>query len=288
MRPTLEVAGTNLEYDLVVLATGANRKHVPISGLKYIPPKTQKMTQNELYAGTAHVKARLGNKAHVFLIPHSELIFGTLVPKGPFISVSILSNYKHPVLLNDFLNHETIRDILPQHYELACGCKPQIVTGSGHNYYTNGFVAVGDAVATRLYKDGIGSSLLTSRQAAYTALQYGISRQQFKRYYQPFCNSINSDNMWGKALFFVNHYVNETPLFLSTQRRLIKRERHNVATGQPATKAAWGMFTGSYSYKEISSLVWLGWFSSLGLASLLKSVFVTFRETLTRLLKKRK
>ncbi len=48
------------EFDLVVLASGINAKPIMISGVRYIPPRTQTMSQAELYAGTDKVKSSLG------------------------------------------------------------------------------------------------------------------------------------------------------------------------------------------------------------------------------------
>ncbi len=275
----VEVAGEKLAYDLVVLASGVNIKPIRILGLDYIPPKTATMAQDELYAGTAQVESRLDNVAHAFLIPYSGLIFGTLVPKGPFINVSVLSSGKHPVSVTDFLSHDLVRGVLPDHYERACGCQPQAVIGSAHNYYADGFVATGDAAVSRLYKDGIGSALLTARQAARTVVYHGLSRQDFERHYQPFCSSIAQDNRWGRLLFSMNDRVKDSPAFLLAQHRLIGDEQDNMRGPQPFTKAAWGMFTGSYSYKSIARM-------ALAPASLVKFLAAFFRESLRKLLHK--
>ncbi|MBT3362756.1 MAG: hypothetical protein HN929_03155 [Chloroflexi bacterium] len=285
-RPKVNVAGADMEYDLVVQATGINAKHITVNGIEYVRPKTLKMSQGELYVGTQQVESWLDKRVHVFLIPKSRVVFGTLVPKGPFINVSVLSNNKQTVSITDFLNYETVRNIIPEHYERTCACKPKISVGLAHNYYADGYIAVGDSVVSRLYKDGIGSALLTSRQAAYTAVRHGLSAKDFKHHYQPFCDSINSDNMFGRALFSINDYVKNSRVFLSTQKRLVKREQNNKATKKHATKAAMGMFAGSYSYKEINKLILLGWLSPRGITSLIKSVFATLRHSLYSLIRK--
>ena len=248
----LDVAGKMLRYDLVVLASGVQTKLISALGLEYGPPNTQVMAQDELYAGTEEVRSRLGNVAHAFLIPHSRLIFGTLVPKGSFINVSILSRGEHPVSVTNFLRYDIVRDLLPERYERACGCSPRTTIGSARNYYADRFVAVGDAVVSRLYKDGIGSSLLTAREAARTVVHYGLSCQDFNRHYEPLCNSIKRDNWWGQLLFSINNRAKDSRIFLLSQHRLIGDEQSNARGLQPFTKAAWGMFAGSYSYRSIA------------------------------------
>ena len=251
----VEVAGEKIKLALIVLATGVNAKQIRILGSDYVPPVVRVMDQDELYVGTEQVEAKLSNRAHVFLIPRSGLIFGSLVPKGPFINVSVLGSGKSPVLVTDFLGHDMVRDLLPKQYRRSCGCRPRAVVGPAHNYYGDGFVAVGDAAVSRMYKDGIGSALLTAREAARTAIFHGLSSKDFERYYQPFCSRIIRDNRWGKFLFFINDRAKDSKAFLLTQHRLISDEQKNTAGPQPFTKAAWGMFTGNYSYRRI---VWWG------------------------------
>ncbi len=250
----IEIAGRRLKYDLVVLASGVNASPVKVIGLEYIPPKTQIMAQDELYADANEIESRLGNVAHCFLIPHSGLIFGTLVPKGPFINVSVISRGRHPVSVEDFLKYDLVRQILPDRYEHACGCRPKVAVSSAQNYCADRFVAVGDAAVSRLYKDGIGSSLRTAREAAHTVVYHGLSRGDLERYYRAFCRSIDRDNRWGQRLFFMTHRAKNSRLFLPAQHQLIGNEQNNTRGPQPFTKAAWGMFTGSYSYRRIASM----------------------------------
>ena len=251
----LEAAGQRIPCDLVVLATGANAPRVRILGSAYRPPPVRIMDQDELHAGAAQVQACLGNRAHVFLIPRSGLIFGSLVPKGPFINVSVLGSGKYPVSVTDFLEQEMVRRLLPAHYTRNCGCRPRAAVGSARDFYADRFVAIGDAAVSRLYKDGLGSSLLTAREAARTAVVAGISRRDWERQYRPFCRRIDRDNRWGRLVFAINDLAKDSRTFLLAQHRLIGDEQKNTPGPQPFTKAAWGMFTGTYSYRQIA---WMG------------------------------
>ncbi len=278
-RAKVEVGEKQLEYDLIVLASGVNAKFTQILGVDYVPPETQTMAQDELYAETAQVESKLGNAAHAFLIPRSGLIFGTLTPKKQFINVSVLSRGKHPVSVTDFLNYDIVRRLLPDRYERACGCRPMAIVGPARHYYADRFVAVGDASVSRLYKDGIGSSLLTAREAARTAVYHGVSGQDFSAHYQPFCKSMNSDNRWGRLLFAINDRVKDSRVFVLAQHRLIGDEQDNATGPQPFAKSAWGMFTGSYSYRSIARM-------ALNPASLTKLSWALFKETLIGLFRK--
>jgi NADH dehydrogenase len=90
---------------------------------------------------------------------------------------------------------------------------------------------------------------------------------------------MDRDNLWGRLLFFINGKVKNSRAFLLAQHRLISDEQNNVRGKQPFTKAAWGMFTGSYSYKNIA---WM----TLNPASLVKISAALLWESLKRLLRK--
>jgi NADH dehydrogenase len=247
----LEVAGNISDYDLVVLASGINAKPIAIPGLEYVPPMTQITSQDELYIGTVEVESELGEMAHAFLVPHSGLVFGSLVPKGPFVNVSVISRGKYPESVTHFLSQDIVYSALLKQYRRSCGCRPKAPVGAAHNYYSDRFVAVGDAVASRLYKDGIGSALLTAREAARTVVYHGISHQDFKRYYRPFCKRIVQDNRWGQLFFSLDDKAKNSRTFLLAQHRLITDERDIMKSGNPFAKVIWGVCTGSYSYRDI-------------------------------------
>ncbi len=250
----LSVAGETLDYDLIVLATGVNAKPIQLEGLRYKPPGTQTMAQDELKVETTRIYPFPDNVAHAFLIPRSGLIAGCFVPKGSFLNVSVLNRTEHPISISDFLQNEIVKNTLQGKYERVCGCAPRVAITAAHHYYADGFVAVGDAAVSRLYKDGIGSALRTSKQAAWTVARHGFSRRAFERYYGPLCRRIDRDNRWGKALFWLNDKVKDSRTFLWMQHRLIGDEQIANRGPKPFTKAVWGMFTGSYSYRSIAHM----------------------------------
>lgn len=250
----VEAGGAKITHDLIVLASGVNAPPITIRGAAYRPPPTRIMDQDELHAGTARVEAWLGNRAHIFLIPHSGMIFGSLVPKGEFINVSVLGGGKSPVSITDFLHQQTVKEVLQGPYRRVCGCRPRALIGPATHYWGERFVAIGDAAVSRLYKDGIGSALLTARQAARTAVFQGISNRDFARHYYPFCRRIERDNWWGRLLFSVNDRGKNSRVFMLAQQRLIGNEQADTAGPRAFTKVAWGMFTGSYSYGRIARM----------------------------------
>ncbi|MEK7848818.1 MAG: FAD-dependent oxidoreductase, partial [Chloroflexota bacterium] len=113
-----------------------------------------------------------------------------------------------------------------------------------------GSMAVGDAGVTRLYKDGIGAALLTSRRAANVAVHFGISGEAFSRHYLPFLRAVHRDNRLGQAIFAVHHRLKDSPSFFRAHGRLTEKERRRKDS-RPFHRVFWGLFTGSYSYGSI-------------------------------------
>lgn len=250
-RPTVLVDGETREYDLLVLACGVNSPIVRPVYSNFSPPATRMMVQDELFAGEEAVQATLGSCAHIFIFPKSDLIFGSLVPKGAFINVSLLSRSDRLLRIDEFLAHELVRRVLPADYRKACGCQAIAAVGPAKNPYGDGFVGIGDVSVTRLYKDGLRSALLTAREAARTAVFHGISYADFHQHYSPIGHAIARDNYFGHILFNIHHRTKNSATFLTAQERLIASEQGLPQSEQIFSRVMWGVFSGNYDYGQI-------------------------------------
>ena len=115
------------------------------------------------------------------------------------------------------------------------------------------FVAVGDAAATRLYKDGIGSAFLTSERAAWTALHAGVSAQALARGCGPLYRSITRDNRIGQFLF-ATWQGDKTPLYHLWERcwwHILSADEARPLAKRHSHLALWNILTGDASYTHI-------------------------------------
>jgi flavin-dependent dehydrogenase len=236
--------------DLIVLASGINGHPVPIRGLPYLPPPTELMAQGEMFLGGAEVARRLGSAVHVFFPRSLPLVFGALVPKGPFVSLSLLGRARANPSIREFLNLEAVRRILPQANQV-CGCRPRIAVGPARCLFAEGFVAVGDAGVTRLYKNGLGTALVTAKKAAETVCLRGIGERDLREQYAPLCQQIHRDNRFGRVLFRLVPLLMRSPFFASCRALLADREGERPPHEQMTRRALWGLLTGSDPYEEI-------------------------------------
>ncbi len=251
IRPKLRTGDGECEADLLVLAAGVNTRLMKTLPGPYLRPPTLRMAQDEVWAGADAIRERLGNWVHVFLQRDSGLVFGTLVPKGDFISVTLLSSPQRPVTIQQFLEHPQVRRWLPEGGTQCCGCRPRIPLGPARQPYGERLVAIGDAAVCRLYKDGIGSAFRTARAAARTAVQAGVGAREFRRHYLPVCRDTARDNTYGRMLFGLQDRIKGSRRLFTLQAQVMLRENNAPYPDRHMDQINWGMFTGAHSYRRI-------------------------------------
>ncbi len=248
----LRTAHKQAPFDLVVFAGGVNTHPPAFSGLAYRPPPTATMAQDEI---------RLNQPAdpgtvHIFCDEPPALLFGGLVPKGEYISVSLLGNGLPGHGLEQFLAALRERGVLTSEPERLCGCRPHIATGPAAGFCADRFVAVGDAAVTRLYKDGIGSALRTAQCAALVAVEQGIAGRDFEEHYRPVVQAIEDDNWYGRWLFGAWQHIKGEGLLSRLGERTLLAEQQMAHSVHGAL--LWSLFTGDESYRHIMAgfLTW--------------------------------
>lgn len=254
--PPAEVtsAGEGRRYDLVVLASGVNGRQPVIRGLSYGPPPTGSMCQTELHLGREETDSRLGSSVHIFLPPEEIASYGILIPKSPFVTVSLLNPRHQMSSLRRFLELDDVKAVLGDQVRRVCGCMPRTSVGIASHFSANGFVAIGDAAASRLYKNGIGSALATAARAACTAVYRGFAARDFEESYLPLCRAIHHDNRIGRLLFMQVPMLKHMGIVPRAHCHVASSgDRHQQARDLHA-RVLWGMFTGAYSYGDLLRL----------------------------------
>jgi len=237
----IEAGGNNHTFDFLVLANGVNGRRLALRGLNYHPPQTETMVQDEI----AHLPGE-HRRVHVYFGRQRGIIFGATVPKGKMVNISLLGNNLNLKSIDRFLNTSG----RGYNYQRLCGCKAHVAVSPARGYYSDRFVAVGDAAVTRLYKDGIGAAFRTGQRAAYTAVFHGIGAGHFRRYYAPLCRSMALDNFFGRLLFTFWNLTARIPGLPYIWLRALDNTAHITKTNRYRL-ALWNMFTGDDSYRNI-------------------------------------
>lgn len=105
--------------------------------------------------------------------------------------------------------------------------------------------------------------------------QKGVSKEAFRRHYQPVVSALNHDNVYGRLLFRLHARVKESPSVFRAHAHLAQKEQATAAARRPFNKVVWGMFTGSDTYGQLLR-------TALAPGFLLKLLWHTLREKLRR------
>ena len=246
-RPAVVTVGETVEADLVVVATGVNSRSPLDPAWGYRPPPTETMAQDE-----AEMPGELDpDVVHVYFGHPPGLLFGAIIPKGRYVSVSLLGRALAPDAVSDFLDGHGLAALFPGGRTRACGCWPRVAVGPAGGYFADRLLVVGDAAVTRLYKDGIGAAAVTAEAGSRTAIERGVSWADFNRGYAPVCRAIAADGRYGRLCFALWDRTRRLPWLLRGWERAIRAERDLPDEARLHIRILWGMFTGDMSYRRI-------------------------------------
>lgn len=278
-KPVLYSDGNALQgCDLLVGAFGikANTaklfERLPVG---YTAPSTIKATQSEIELGTEWIANHFGNSIHIFLLHIPGVKFVSIIPKGDYVTVSLLGEEPKVDHVKAFLNHPFLKKMLPPDFrvpEKFCRCFPKINVKAAMKPFADRLVFVGDASSARLYKDGIGSAYITAKAAAHTAILFGVGEESFRSQYLPTCKTLDWDNRYGQFLFKANDWMTNMPPVSRGYFEMIQKEQGSSKEQTPCSNILWDMFTGSRFYKD----VFLRAINPCFILSLLGAVIISF------------
>lgn len=257
-RPQLKTrTGPVQTYDLVVAAVGVNGSALKLFeglGLAYRPPRASRTYIAEFFLGQETMEKYLGHAMHVFLLNLPRLEFAALIPKGDYLTFCLLGEDIDDALVQAFLDTREVRECLPpgwQRPEKFCHCSPRIATSGAVQPFGDRVLFIGDCGIARLYKDGIGSAYRTAKAAARAAVFDGIAREDFRRHFEPVCESIRRDNLVGRLVFAFTRQIQHRRFARQGMLRMVMREQLHPSVQPRMSMVLWDTFTGSASYGDV-------------------------------------
>lgn len=243
--------------DLVVCAFGVNTQlltKMQDLGFVYTPPKTLVTYQAEILLGDDEILSLFGNVIHVFMPRSKNIRYAMIIPKGDYITVTIIGNKDaSPDLFKEFLELEEIQGKIPRP-KPHCLCYPRITISTAKNPYTDRLVMVGDASFSRHYKNGIESAFLTAQMAAEASFKHGVDAHSLRTHYiKRAKKKIRNDNRYGRLLFKVNDFISTVPIL--THAHFTIAEKKNSRAAKRMRSILWNMFTGNIPYKDIFKML---------------------------------
>jgi hypothetical protein len=146
------------------------------------------------------------------------------------------------------------------------------------NPFTDRLALVGDAVGSRLYKDGLYSAHVTASSLARTVLEEGIDERSLARGYGPTVRWLSNDNRYGRLAFALSRLTFGTPVLSRILYQAFATElKMKDKSKRPLGSVLWDIASGMADYREILK----GMFSYSTLRSiLLGGAMVTLRNWL--------
>jgi CRP-like cAMP-binding protein/flavin-dependent dehydrogenase len=247
-------------YELMAVTSGVNTAVLKLFqdlDFGYQPPRTSKLLVREYRLGEEAVSKYVGPVFHAFLLDIPGLDYGAIIPKGDFVTVCLLSSHGdlEAGVMDAFLNNPAVKRALPPDFSPenhACHCGPRINVMGCAQPFSDRIVFIGDSGVSRLYKDGIGAAYRAAKIAASTAVFQGVSANDFKRYYLPFCQSLEIDNRIGKFLFKSIGLIQNMQFARRAILRMVSNEQNGKAnTERGLSTLMWDMLTGGALYRNV-------------------------------------
>jgi flavin-dependent dehydrogenase len=233
-----------IEVDFVIGAYGHNALKENGINIKYPEgitpldkPTASISATREIFLGREKVDKLLKNKMHFFGNPTGEIWFAMVVPKGDFVTVSIMGRGRDNesvmnVIMNSFLKSDSIKNLLGDiSKQVYCSCTSTYTTKSPENYTVqdkNGdllMVNIGDAGPTRPMKNGMGAAMDSAKKLVEILSQYGFGREALEIYKKYIDQEYVLDNYWAEFILEMTDKILARPALLKPTKFILT---HNI------------------------------------------------------------
>ena len=242
------------EADLVLGAFGVN-SGLPErlrKSLGYSPPPVASVAQAEFEMEEDEIERRFGRRIFAFALRHPRIRFIAITPKRRFITVTAVGETIGMTQLLEYLDHPRVAPFFegldPESLE-HCSCSPRMPLGYVGGAVSHRFFAVGDAFASRYYKNGLGSALFSADTLAGLIMEHGPGREATRAYRSEITKRFRLSNRCGRILFKINDITHKSRLLSRSTLRYLKRERDTQdEEKRRLTNIMWSLFAGDRSY----------------------------------------
>jgi hypothetical protein len=230
----------------------------------FVPGQSRKALIFELDVGEDYLERHLHREIYFieYGSKHLALEHTALVPKGRFLTVAMLGKSIDEAVLprdsrqiaHDFLKLPQIERILPGIHAapLACACAPRMTVTTAKSPYGDRFAIIGDAVGSRLNKDGLYSAHVTANRLARTVLQDGIDQQALAKGYGKAIRWLAVDNRFGRIVFALSRVAFTTPVVGRITYQAYATEcKVRDEDSRPLSTVLWKIASGTADYRSV-------------------------------------
>lgn len=248
----------HVEAELVVGAFGFNDGMMKIFedlGIGYQRPLSLRAGQVELVRKAGQQDNSSSGYIQVYNISGPRVRQLVLTPKGQYATLTLLGTENLEAHdLREIRQQKELKAILATGWEWPnryCACMPLFEKRSGRNFFADRLVLTGDAACCKYFKNGLESALRSSEIAAQTAIDHGVSRESFRRwYFSRVRREIILDNHFGRVLLTIHQYISSHPAILSLMMQ-IRSLSKRISLIREHDAILWDLLTGNRSYLHI-------------------------------------
>jgi flavin-dependent dehydrogenase len=229
----------------------------------FVPGKTRKTLIFELDVGESFLQRNMNRQIYFieYGLKQLTLEHTALVPKGGFLTVAMIGRCIDEAALprdsrqivHEFLALPQIDRILPgiAAAPLACACAPRMTVTTATYPFGDRFAIIGDAVGSRLNKDGLYSAHQTASRLAHAVLHHGIDKQALARGYGKTVQWLVSDNYFGRIVFAVNRIAFTMPIVSRIIYQAFATEyKVHDERSRPLSVVLWKIASGTTDYRK--------------------------------------
>jgi flavin-dependent dehydrogenase len=269
-------AKVSLDAGFVTIATGINahcgvdyRGDTLIASVMrlnpaFVPGRSRKTLIFELEVGEDYLQRNLNRELYFieYGSKHLSLEHTALIPKGKFLTVAMIGKCIDDAVLprdtqriiHGFLTLPQIERILPgiAAAPISCACVPRMTVTPARSPFGDRFAIIGDAVGSRLNKDGLFSAHVTASVLAQTVLHDGIDKQTLTKSYGKAVNWLVADNRFGRMVFGLSRVAFTRPLLSRITYQAFATEcKLRGERSRPLGAVLWKIASGTADYREV-------------------------------------
>ena len=260
----------------------------------FVPARLRKTIVFEIRVPREILEKNLKNEVYFIEYGSKDLRLEhvALVPKGDYLTVSAIGKCIDKAVLpketrkiiDKIVRLPQLERILPDisNYPVACACSPRMTVSVAKNPFAHRLAIIGDAVGSRLYKDGLYSAFRTASQLAHIIMHEGSDKRTLVREYGKTVKWLSMDNRFGKIVFRLIRLTFSAPFLSRILYQTFATElKIKDKSKRPLGQILWKIASGYANYREILGDM----FSFRALQSVLTGgVLVTLRNLFTEYL----
>lgn len=230
----------------------------------FVPGKSRRSLIFELDVGEDFLKSNMNREIYFIEYGSKRLALEhtALIPKGRFLTVAMIGKCVDEAnlprdsrqLIQAFLTLPQVDRILPgiAAAPLACACAPRMSVSAATSPFGDRFAIIGDAVGSRLNKDGLYSAHVTASRLAHTVLHQGTDRQSLAREYGKTVEWLRADNRFGRFVFAVSRVAFSAPLLSRVVYQAFATEyKVRDQRSRPLSSMLWKIASGMADYRDV-------------------------------------